>query len=109
MLTYEQREQLRILRDALEMAKVLGSASTQREIRRKIRAIEHGQDPDAPRIDTHEKPRPRKRVTWSRPGRRKGYYFVRLTCGHLTDAKAVPDRDGFQRAPHTAVCPTCNP
>lgn len=107
MLTFEQREQIQILRDALKMAECLGSASTMREIRRKIRAIERGQDPDAPRIVVERKPR--KRVTWSRPGRRKGYFFVRLTCGHLIDSKGVPDRDGFQRAPHTAICPTCNP
>lgn len=106
-MEFEKRERLKVLRDALKMAECLHSESTQQEIRRKIKAAERGIDPDAPAIEAEQ--RPRKRVKWSRPGRRKGYFFVRLSCGHLTDAKGVSDRDGFKRAPHTAVCPICNP
>lgn len=96
------------MREQLRLFESMGYKASAKALRHKIRALERGIDPDAPKIDTRDR-RPRKRVTWSRPARRQGYFFVRLTCGHLIDAKGVPDRDGFKRAPHTAICPTCNP
>lgn len=105
MLTYEPDE----LRTKLKTFEGLGYKASAREVRRKIRAIERGIDPDAPKIDTRDR-RPRKRVTWSRPSRRAGYFFVRLTCGHRLDVKGVPAKQSaLSRAPYTAVCMTCDP
>lgn len=97
------------MREQLRLFESMGYKASAKALRHKIRALERGIDPDAPKIDTRDR-RPRKRVTWSRPARRKGYFFVRLTCGHLIDAKGVPSKQtAFPRAPYTAICPICNP
>lgn len=91
------------LRGKLKVFEHFGYKASATEVRRKIRALERGQDPDAPRIDFADH-RPRKRIVWSGP-LPHGRYRVRLTCRHLATVKAL----ACGRAPLTAICPVCTP
>lgn len=68
---------LATLRASLRLCELAGFTTSAKELRRKI-SILRGHNPDAKR----------RRVRWSRPSRLRGHFFVRLTCGHLTDARA---------------------
>ena len=103
-----EQQQINELRDKLAMFEGLGYTASAKEVRRKLRALQRGVDPDAPKIDTTDR-RPRKRVIWSRP-LSGGRYFVRLTCRHTATVNGVPSKQtAFLRAPYTAICTTCNP
>ena len=95
------------LRAKLKVFESFGYKASAKELRRRIRALERGQDPDAPQIT--EPPRPRKRVKWSRLDS-GGRYRVRMVCGHMATVNGVACKGGLgHRAPFTAVCPICNP
>lgn len=104
----KDQQQIDELRDKLAMFERLGYTASAKETRRKLRALQRGLDPDAPKISMRDD-RPRKRVIWSRP-LSGGRYFVRLTCRHTATVKGVPSKQtAFARAPYTAICPVCNP
>lgn len=97
------------LRERLKLCEASGLDASAKELRRKIRALERGTDPDAPCIDMKDR-RPRKRVVLVRRPIAQGRYFVRLACGHSVTVNGVPSKTHpTMRAPYTAICNVCTP